>query len=80
MAEELLEQTVLRKVTFRLMPFLCLLYIVNILDRMNVSFARLKMENLLGTIQPLPGIHLEVYALGAGIFYLSYCALEVRAI
>ncbi len=77
MAEELLERTVLRKVTFRLMPFLCLLYMVNILDRMNVSFARLKMDNLLGTIQVLPGRYLEVYALGAGIFYLSYCALEV---
>jgi MFS transporter, ACS family, tartrate transporter len=77
MAEELLERRVFRKVMFRLMPFLCLLYIVNILDRMNVGFARLKMENLLGQIQPLPGVKLEVYALGAGIFYLSYCALEV---
>jgi ACS family tartrate transporter-like MFS transporter len=77
MAEELLERTVFRKVTFRLMPFLCLLYMVNILDRMNVGFAYLKMGNLLGTIQVLPGKTLEVYGLGAGIFYLTYCALEV---
>jgi hypothetical protein len=41
MAEELLERPVFRKVTFRLMAFLCLLYIVNVLDRMNISFARL---------------------------------------
>ena len=41
MAEERLERTVFRKVTFRLMPFLCLLYVVNILDRMNISFASL---------------------------------------
>jgi ACS family tartrate transporter-like MFS transporter len=72
-----LERTVFRKVTFRLMPFLCLLYIVNILDRVNVSFARLKMEDLPENPQRVPGLSGEVYALGAGIFYLSYCALEV---
>lgn len=30
---------VLRKVALRLMPFLCLLYFVNYLDRVNLAFA-----------------------------------------
>jgi hypothetical protein len=34
---------VLRKVAWRLLPFLFLLYVVNILDRINVGFARLQM-------------------------------------
>jgi hypothetical protein len=36
-----LERQVLRKVTLRLIPFLGLLYFVNILDRVNIGFARL---------------------------------------
>lgn len=33
--KDLLERTVLRRVTLRLIPFLCVLYFVNILDRVN---------------------------------------------
>lgn len=69
-SQEIMERTVLRKVTLRLIPFLCLLYFVNILDRMNVSFARLKM---LDDLQLSEG----AYALGAGVFSLGYCILEV---
>jgi len=68
--EELLERDVFRKVTLRLIPFLCLLYFVNILDRMNISFARLQM---LDDLQMSEG----AYALGAGIFSIGYCVLEV---
>jgi ACS family tartrate transporter-like MFS transporter len=66
-AVEIDEAAVFRKVTRRLMPFLCLLYFVNVLDRANVSFASLTML----------AIDEEAYALGAGIFYLGYCLLEV---
>ncbi len=38
-----LKRVVLRKVAWRLLPFLFLLYVVNILDRINVGFARLQM-------------------------------------
>jgi ACS family tartrate transporter-like MFS transporter len=68
--EEVLERTVLRKVTLRLIPFLCLLYFVNILDRMNISFAQLQM---LGDLR----MSERAYALGAGIFSVGYCLLEV---
>ena len=60
----------LRKVALRLIPFLCLLYFVNILDRVNISFARLQM---LGDLN----ISEKAYAIGAGIFSIGYCVLEV---
>ena len=70
MADEFLERTVFRKVTLRLMPFLCLLYFVNILDRVNIGFARLQMLDDLEMSE-------MAYALGAGIFSIGYCVLEV---
>lgn len=65
-----LERTVFRKVTLRLIPFLCVLYFINILDRANIGFARLQM---LGDLHMSEG----AYALGAGIFSIGYCVLEV---
>src|ERR1700733_3007461 len=69
-AEDLLERSVIRKVTLRLIPFLCVLYFVNILDRVNIGFARLQMLGDLGMSE-------GAYALGAGIFSVGYCVLEV---
>ncbi|MFO0875818.1 MAG: MFS transporter [Gemmataceae bacterium] len=63
---------VLHKVAWRLIPFLCLLYIFNILDRNNVGFARITMEQELGMSQ-------AVFDLGTGIFYFGYLAFEVPA-
>ena len=68
--DEALQRAVMGKVARRLLPFLFLLYVVNILDRVNVSFARLKMLDDLGMGE-------EVYALGAGLFYVGYLAFEV---
>jgi ACS family tartrate transporter-like MFS transporter len=59
-----------RKVSRRLIPFLFLLYILNFLDRVNVGFAALQMNQDLG-FGP------AVYGLGAGIFFLGYCLFEV---
>jgi MFS transporter, ACS family, tartrate transporter len=69
-AEEVQEGTVLRKVARRLLPFLFLLYIVNIVDRMNVGFAKLRMLEDLGMDE-------KVYGLGAGMFYVGYMLFEV---
>jgi MFS family permease len=63
---------VLRKVAWRLLPFLCLLYVVNILDRTNAGFARLTMEADLG-------ISTEAFDFCYGIFYFGYLAFEVPA-
>jgi ACS family tartrate transporter-like MFS transporter len=65
-----LATVVRRKVTLRLLPFLFLLYVFNILDRVNVSFARLDMLSDLGMSE-------QAYAFGAGLFYIGYFVFEV---
>ena len=68
---EPVEKTVFRKVSLRLLPFLFLLYVINLIDRTNIGIARLQMvdqQNLLDE---------EAYALGAGIFYIGYLLFEV---
>lgn len=58
------------KIRRRLIPFLFLLYIVAYLDRINVGFAALQMNQALG-------FSARTYGLGAGIFFLSYVAFEI---
>ena len=60
----------LRKVTWRLIPFLFLLYIVAWLDRVNVGFAALEMNADLGFSS-------ATFGLGSGIFFLGYCLFEI---
>ena len=62
--------TALAKARRRLIPFLFLLYIVAYLDRINVGFAALQMNQALGFSS-------SVYGFGAGIFFLSYVLFEV---
>src|SRR4051812_34161433 len=54
----------------RLIPFLFLLYIVAYLDRINVGFAALQMNQALG-------FSATVYGFGAGIFFLGYVLFEI---
>jgi D-galactonate transporter len=58
------------KVTWRLIPFLFLCYIVAYLDRVNVGFAKLTMLSDLNLSE-------AVYGLGAGIFFVGYFLFEV---
>ena len=58
------------KAARRLIPFLCLCYIVNFLDRVNVGFAALAMNQDLG-FSP------SVYGAGAGIFFIGYFLFEI---
>jgi ACS family tartrate transporter-like MFS transporter len=60
----------LRKVTWRLIPFLFLLYIIAWLDRVNVGFAGLEMNADLGFSS-------TVFGFGSGIFFLGYCLFEI---
>jgi MFS transporter, ACS family, tartrate transporter len=64
------ERAALRAVSLRLLPFLFLLYVFNILDRVNVGFARLQMLQDLNMSE-------GVYGLGFSIFFLSYFLFEV---
>ncbi len=70
--DALLAARVLRKVTWRLIPFLALLYIFNILDRANVGMAGLTMQRDLG-------ISARAFNWGYGIFYFGYLLFEVPA-
>ena len=64
------ETAVLGKVTRRLIPFLFLLYVINILDRTNIGIAKLRMGEDLGMSD-------AVFGLGAGLFYVGYWLFEV---
>src|SRR6188508_3388928 len=66
----LLGEQTLRRIRWRLLPFLGLLYIVSYLDRVNVSFAKLTMNAAIG-------IDDATYAFGAGIFFIGYFLFEV---
>jgi ACS family tartrate transporter-like MFS transporter len=59
-----------RRIAYRLLPFVCLLYIVNYIDRVNVSFANLRMSADLGFSD-------RVYGLGIGMFYITYVLFEI---
>jgi MFS transporter, ACS family, tartrate transporter len=68
--DEALSRTVLNKVAWRLVPFLCLLYIFNIIDRSNVGFARLTMQD---DLRMDPWVFDYCY----GLFYIGYLLFEV---
>ena len=63
-------QSALAKARRRLIPFLFLLYIVAYLDRINVGFAALQMNQALG-------FSAATYGFGAGIFFLGYTLFEI---
>ena len=66
----MLETTILRKVTWHLLPFLLFLYIICWLDRVNVGFAALQMNQDLG-------FSASVYGFGAGVFFAGYALFEI---
>ena len=59
-----------RRIAYRLLPFVFLLYVVNYIDRVNVSFANLKMSADLGFSD-------RVYGFGVGVFYITYVLFEI---
>lgn len=65
-----IEQRVMRKITLRIVPFIMLLYFIAFLDRVNIGFAALTMNEELG-FSP------AVFGFGAGIFFLGYFLFEV---
>ena len=69
-SDETLERATVRKVAWRLLPLIALGYGIAFIDRVNISFASLQMNR---------DLHFSatVYGLGAGLFFVSYAALEV---
>src|SRR5437016_12716817 len=65
-----LSAVTLRKITWRLVPFLFLLYTIAWLDRVNVGFAVLEMNADLG-------LSSVTFGFGSGIFFLVYCLFDI---
>ncbi len=65
-----IERAVIRKVAWRLLPFVFLLYFWCLIDRVNLSFAALTMNADLG-------LTATMYSLGASIFFIGYFIFEI---
>jgi MFS transporter, ACS family, tartrate transporter len=57
-------------VGIRLLPFLFVLYVVNYIDRTNLAYAAVGISRALGFSD-------RVFGFGAGIFFISYLALQI---
>jgi ACS family tartrate transporter-like MFS transporter len=69
-AVQTLEQRTIRKVSWRLLPLIVIIYFVAYIDRTNVSFAALTMNKDLD-------LSAYVFCWGAGILFLGYLLFEV---
>ncbi|MGJ5178230.1 MFS transporter [Bradyrhizobium oligotrophicum] len=69
-APSALEQTTMRRVTWRIMPFMMICYLFAILDRGNVGMASLQM------VQDLK-MSKAAFGFGASLFFFSYFLMEV---
>ncbi len=65
-----IEKRTLRRITWRIVPFIMLLYFVAYIDRVNIGFAALTMKEDLGFTASILGF-------GAGIFFWGYFLFEV---
>jgi ACS family tartrate transporter-like MFS transporter len=65
-----IERRTIRKVAWRLLPLIVVIYFVAYIDRTNVSFAAFGMTRDLG-------LTAYIYGWGAGIFFLGYFIFEV---
>ena len=64
-----LEASTVRRVTARLMPLFCVMYLIAYIDRQNVSYAKLEMVQALGLSE-------AAYGLGASLFFIGYFLFE----
>ena len=65
-----MEKALTAKVTWRIIPFVMVLYTVAYVDRSAVGFAQLHMGTDIG-------VNAAAYGLGAGLFFLGYFLFEV---
>ncbi|MGH9324423.1 MAG: MFS transporter [Vicinamibacteria bacterium] len=70
MSTDLTSESVVRKVSRRLIPFLFLLYIFAYLDRINIGFAALSMNRELG-------LTATMFGMANTIFYFGYFLFEI---
>ncbi|MEU0530727.1 MFS transporter [Amycolatopsis tolypomycina] len=65
-----LERATLRKISWRLGALLFFVYVLNYLDRTNISIAKIEM-------QPDIALSEAAFGLGAGLFFIGYVLFEV---
>lgn len=63
-------QRAVHKAAWRLIPLLCIAYIISYIDRTNVGFAALTMNAELG-------LTAEQFGFAAGMFSIGYCIFEI---
>ncbi|MEU1980884.1 MFS transporter [Nocardia sp. NPDC019395] len=64
---------VVRRLFWRLMPFVTVIYLIAIVDRQNVGFAKLQMVDHLGITE-------TAYGLASSLFFIGYLLLEVPSV
>lgn len=65
-----IESVTLRKITWRIVPFVMFAYFIAFFDRINIGFAALTMNQDLGFSS-------SVFGLGAGMFFIGYFFTDV---
>ena len=65
-----IEARTIRKVTWRIIPFCFILYIISYLDRANIGYAALQMNKDLALTS-------EAFGFASGIFFIGYFLFEV---
>lgn len=64
------QKNIYKKIIWRIVPFICLAYAINLIDRVNISFAKLRMsEDLL--------LSDAAYGIGTSIFFIGYLIFEI---
>jgi len=69
-AQDIQESNLYRRITLRFVPLLVICFVFAYLDRVNISFAKLQMQQDLGFSD-------AVYGLGASIFFVGYFLFEI---
>ncbi|MCP3464867.1 MFS transporter [Bradyrhizobium sp. CCGUVB23] len=65
-----IEQSTMRKVSWRIVPYCFSLYVISYLDRANIGYAALQMNKELA-------LSSEAFGFAAGIFFIGYFLFEV---
>jgi MFS family permease len=65
-------ETVVSKVKWRVLPLFIVMFVVNYIDRVNISFIQQHLRTDLG-------LDSQAYGFGAGLFFIGYAFFEVPA-
>ena len=68
--QQSLEAATMRRVIWRILPFLMVCYFIAYVDRVNAGFAALQMNKDLG-------LTAAMFGLGGGLFYIAYIIFEI---